>query len=317
MRILLIAPAFYDYHHQIVRSLEADGHQVRFFAERPGRAIYSPAKKLPARWRRRVFDRYLAGIARATAGDTFDRVLVIRGEIVTPDFVRTLRRQQSQARFVLYEWDSYRVTDFRPLVPLFDAVASFDSVDAEELGIGYLPLFHIPAYRLKDAPAHPQWDLVFVGSYHAARYQAMQAVRDQCAERGLRLRHYLYIAPVDYLKLRLTSANPPARADVAFRKLDQASVVGMYRDAAAILDIENNKQAGMTMRSFEALATGRYLVTTNPLATKLVPELADRIITIDRNVLDLPADRLRQPPGWGEELSRYSLDAWLDQLLAM
>jgi len=317
MRILLFAPAFYDYHHHIVRELERRGHEVRFFAERPDRWIYSPAKKLPARWRRAVFDRYLRSVLRDTEGEHFDRVLLIRGEIVAPWFVQALRQRQPDARFVMYQWDSYRVTDFRPLLPLFDAVASFDSVDSRELGIGYLPLFHIPQYRLSDAPAQPDWDLVFVGSFHDARYRALLDIREHCRQRGIRLRHYLYLAPVDYLKLKLLSRQPPAREDVEFRKLDQATVVALYRNASGILDIENNKQTGLTMRSFEALATGRLLVTTNPLAGELLPELANRIVTIDRQHLDLPAERLRHAPGWNDELMAWSIEAWLGHLLDM
>ena len=184
MRILLIAPAFYDYHHHIVRELERRGHEVRFFAERPSRWIYSPAKKLPARWRRSVFDQYLRSILNAVRGEVFDRILLVRGEIVAPWFVEALRQRQPRAQFVMYQWDSYRVTDFRQLIGLFDTVSTFDSEDAKELGIGYLPLFHTPAYRLKDAPAQPAWDLVFVGSFHDARYRAMLDVRTQCQEKG-------------------------------------------------------------------------------------------------------------------------------------
>lgn len=316
MRLLLIAPAFYDYHHHIVREFERRGHEVRFFAERPERWVYSPAKKLPAKWRRAVFDRYLRGVLRQVEGEVFDRVLLIRGEIVAPWFVQALRQRQPQARFVMYQWDSYRVTDFRPLVPLFDAVSTFDSVDARELGIGYLPLFHIPSYRLQDAPEQPDWDLVFVGSFHDARYRALLDIREHCRQRGIRLRHYLYLAPLDYWKLRL-SGRAPAREDVEFAKLDQATVVGLYRNASGILDIENNKQTGLTMRSFEALATGRLLVTTNPLAGELLPELARRIVTIDRQHLDLPAERLRQAPGWDDELMAWSIESWAGHLLDM
>jgi hypothetical protein len=317
MRILLIAPAFYDYHHHIVREFERRGHEVRFFAERPDRWLYSPAKKLPARWRRAVFDRYLRGVLQQVEGEVFDRVLLIRGEIVAPWFVQALRARQPQARFVMYQWDSYRVTDFRPLVPLFDAVSTFDSVDAKELGLGYLPLFHIPSYRLQDAPERPDWDLVFVGSFHDARYRALLDIREHCRQRGIRLCHYLYLAPFDYLKLRLMSRQPPAREDVEFRKLDQATVVALYRNASGILDIENNKQTGLTMRSFEALATGRLLLTTNPLAAELLPELAGRILTIDRQHLDLPTELLRKAPGWDDGLMAWSIESWTSKLLDM
>lgn len=317
MRILLIAPAFYDYHHHIVRELERRGHEVRFFAERPTRWIYSPAKKLPARWRRAVFDRYLRGVLRSIDDEHFDRVLLIRGEIVVPWFVEALRQRLPQARFVMYQWDSYRVTDFRALVPLFDATATFDSADARELAIGYLPLFHIPVYRLKDAPAQPDWDLIFVGSFHDARYCALLDIRAHCEARGLKLRQHLYIARVDYLKLKLLSSAAPKRADVTFHKLTQAEVVDLYRNAAGVLDIENHKQTGLTMRSMEALATGRFLVTTNPLAATLLPDLARRVITLDRSAPDLSVDQLRHPPGWSDELNAYSIEAWAGHLLAM
>lgn len=317
MHILLFAPAFYDYHRHIVRELESRGHTVRFFAERPTRWIYSIAKKLPEKWKRAVFNRYLQKVLTAVEGETFDRVLLIRGEIVAPWFVEALRRKQPNCRFVMYQWDSYRVTDFRSLVPLFDAVSTFDAVDAKELGIGYLPLFHIPIYRLKDAPSSPEWDLVFVGSFHDARYRAMLDIRAYCQAHGVRFRHYLYLAPVDYLKLKLLSPSPPSRTDVEFKKIDQATVVDMYRNAAGILDIENNKQTGLTMRSFEALATGRLLVTTNPLALELLPELSERIVNIDRKSLSLPIDRLHHPPGWGEELNQYSIENWTGVLLTM
>lgn len=317
MHILLIAPAFYDYHVHIVRELERRGHTVRFFAERPARWVYSPAKKLPAPWRENIFARYLRSVLSSIQGEQFDKVLLIRGEIVRPWFLQALRQTQAQARIVMYQWDSLRVVNFQPLLPFVDAVATFDAVDARELDLPYLPLFHIPPYRLQDAPAQLPWDLVFVGSFHDARYRTMKAVRAHCAERGIRFRHHLYLSPVDYLKLKLLSDAPPAREDVSFKTLDQASIVALYRDAAGILDIENHKQTGLTMRTFEALATGRFLVTTNPLAAELLPELASRIVSVDREALDLSADRLRHPPGWDPSLAAYSLESWAGHLLDM
>jgi hypothetical protein len=291
---------------------------VRFFAERPGRWLYSTAKKFPAGVRRRVYDGYLRGILRQARGERFDRVVLIRGEIVQPWFVQALRESQPQAcRFVMYQWDSLRVVNFSALLPLFDATASFDSVDAETLGLRYLPLFHMPQYTLDNDGSGASHDLAFVGSYHAARYETLLQIRAACQFAGVRLRHYLYISPVDYYKLKLLRANVPARADVEFAKLDSAAILAIYRDTASILDIENTKQAGLTMRTFEALATGRNLVTTNAFAAKLLPELSDRIIVIDREQLALSRDRLRAVPGPSAELDKYSLKHWAGVLLGM
>lgn len=314
MRILLIAPVFYDYHHHIVRELERCGHEVRHFAERPNRWLYSPAKKLPTRWRRAVFDRYLWGLLRQIEGEIFNRVLLIRGEIVAPWFIQELREQNPGVRIIMYQWDSVRNNDYRALLSYVDSASTFDPKDADHLGIGYLPLFHIAGYRLQKIPKIPEWDLVFVGSFNEERYRTLINIREHCRQRGIRLRHYLYLAPVDYWKLRL-SGQAPARDDVEFRKLDQDTVVNLYGNASGILDIENDKQTGLTMRSFEALATGRLLVTTNPLAIKLLPELKNRILTIDRNYLNLPPDLLKEAPGWSDDLMVWSIEAWVCQLM--
>ncbi len=315
MRVLLIAPEFYDYHDQMAQELRRRNHTVRFFAERPSRLIYSPAKKLPPRLRRKVFDRYLRNILKSVEGEKFDRVIIVRGEIIPPWFIEELRQRFPAARYVLYEWDSYRVTDYRHLIGAFDVVATFDSKDAEELNIGYLPLFHVPAYRLKDRPKDCEYDLVFVASYHETRYKHLLKIQSICDRNGLSLRRHLYINRFDYFKLRLSGQFTPARSDVTFVKIDQTDVVNMYRNSAGILDIENKRQTGLTMRSFEALATGRFLVTTNPMASILLAAHKDRIIEINLDQPEIFPEQLQHPPGWRDDLNEFSLENWLTKLI--
>jgi hypothetical protein len=89
----------------------------------------------------------------------------------------------------------------------------------------------------------------------------------------------------------------------------------LYKDAAGILDIENQRQTGLTMRSFEALATGRFLVTTNQKATELLTSHSHRIIEIDMDDLSLPLDRLRHPPGWNDDLNEFSIENWIKAMI--
>lgn len=317
MKILLIAPAFYDYHHKIIAEAILQGHEVAFFAERPARFVYSGAKKLPQALRERLYDGHLRSILRRIVGQRFDRVLLIRGEIVRPWFVETLRRAQPDCRFVMYQWDSQRVVDFSAILPLFDATLTFDSGDAERLGLPYLPLFYVRDYRIDPDSSRAEHDLTFVGSYHDERYETLKAVRAICERAGIVLESYMYIAWVDYLKLKLTGKRAPARADVSFGKLSQKDIVERYRRAASILDIENNKQVGLTMRTFEALATGRNLVTTNQVAQRMLPELAARIVTLQRGALALTREQTRHCNAESVELDKYSIGSWLKTLLAV
>lgn len=316
MKILLIAPAFYDYHDKIVAEAVRQGHEVVFFAERPSRLVYSGAKKLPPGWRDRVYDGYLRGVLRRIEGQRFDRVLLIRGEIVRPWFVQALRAKQPGCRFVMYQWDSLRVVDFSAILPLFDATLTFDSGDAEQLKLPYLPLFYVRDYRIDPDSSSAEHDLTFVGSYHEERYETLKAIRAVCQANGIVLEAYVYIAWIDYMKLKLTGKRAPARADVSFDKLSQKDIVDRYRRAASILDIENNKQVGLTMRTFEALATGRNLVTTNQVAQRMLPELASRIVTLQRGALALTREQTRHRNADSAELDKYSIGSWLQTLLA-
>lgn len=315
MKILLIAPAFYDYHDKIVSEAIDQGHEVTFFAERPTRLIYSVTKKLPRALREWIFDRYLSGILRRTAALHFDRVLLIRGEIVRPWFVEALRAMQPDCRFVMYQWDSQRVVDFSAILHLFDATLTFDSGDAERMNLHYLPLFYVSDYRIDPDSSQAEHDLTFVGSYHAERYETLKAVRSACKDNGIVLASYVYIAWIDYLKLKLTGKQAPDRADVSFTNLSQKDIVERYRRAASILDIENNKQVGLTMRTFEALATGRNLVTTNQAAQRMLPELSSRIIPLQRGALALTREQTRHRNADSAELNKYSIRSWLNTLL--
>jgi len=315
MKILLIAPAFYDYHDKIVAEAVRQGHDVVFFAERPGRLVYSGAKKLPRGLRDRIFDGYLRNILRRVQGLRPDRVLLIRGEIVRPWFVEALRAALPGCRFVMYQWDSLRVVNFTAILPLFDAVLTFDSGDAEQLKLPYLPLFYVNDYRIDPDSSGAEHDLTFVGSYHEERYETLKAIRAVCEASGLVFEAYIYIAWIDYIKLKLTGKRVPARADVSFDKLSQKEIVDRYRRAASILDIENNKQIGLTMRTFEALATGRNLVTTNQVAQRMLPELSSRIVTLQRGALALTREQTRHRNANSAELDKYSIGSWLQTLL--
>jgi hypothetical protein len=316
MKILLFAPAFYDYHEGIRDEAVRQGHEVTFHAERPPRWIYSTAKKLPRGLRLRIFDKYLRRVLAQVRAQRFDRILLIRGEIVRPWFVAELRQLNPSARIVLYEWDSLRVVDFSALLPVVDKTLTFDPQDSTELGIDYLPLFYVPAYRIKADSNVASSDMTIVCSYNQDRYETLKTIQSVCLERGISLETYVYIARVDYLKLKWTGKYTPERSSVQFQMLSQKQVVDRYRRATSILDVENNRQAGLTMRTFEALATGRNLVTTNPRTASLLPELADRIVTLDRENIQLSPAALTHIQGDSAALDRYSLENWLKKLLS-
>jgi hypothetical protein len=110
-------------------------------------------------------------------------------------------------------------------------------------------------------------------------------------------------------------------ADVAFTPLSRPQIAEIFRRSHAVLDVQRGGQHGLTMRTFEVLASGAILVTTNE-AVRLEPFFSpDHIvlITSDPGLLDAgeiadTLDGLTRPNTAPAGFEAYSLEAWVARL---
>jgi len=312
--LLFVAPAFYDYHIEITRELERQGYDVAFFPERPTRVVYSLAKKLPAILKNFIFNRYLSRMLGRIRERKFDTFFLIRGEILTRGFLRELQEINPEAYSVMYQWDSLKVCNYKDLIPFFNRVITFDQVDAQSMSLEYIPLFYHPEFKLPPPDGKETYDLVFVGSFSEERYQVIRKVKAFSERQGLCFYAYLYISPLDYGKL-LLKGKAPLLQDIKFRQITRADILALYRQTKAILDIENSRQTGLTMRTFEALATGRKFVTTNGKAVELMAEFHANILLVDRESFSVEKGDLQKAAPLGASIESHSLPNWISAIL--
>jgi hypothetical protein len=86
-----------------------------------------------------------------------------------------------------------------------------------------------------------------------------------------------------------------------------------------VLDIHHQCQSGLTMRTFEVLAMGKKLITTNALV-QAEPFFDDRwVLVVDRGDPVIPKDFLitDPPPLWSGFVDRYSIKGWLRDVLSI
>jgi hypothetical protein len=90
-----------------------------------------------------------------------------------------------------------------------------------------------------------------------------------------------------------------------------------YNESAAILDIEHPNQSGLTMRTFEVIASGKKLVTTNKKIVEHDFYEPARICVIDRESPRIPEEFLEVPtPSLSDEFIAYhSLRGWVSDIL--
>lgn len=316
--VLLVAPEFYGYHHDLVLAFKKKGANVTFVSEMKESLLFRVFKKCSLKNQMRLEKQHLDKLIVISKSREYDIVLVIRGGYLTPNIMRALRSNLKSAKFFMYQWDSRLQRDYRDIVPFFDSVSTFDREDAKELGLRYVPLFYTNDYRQAARSANGKGcDLIFFGAYHSDRLAVIKYFSGLFRSKGLVFNSHLYIKKMSLL-LRLLTGEIKIK-DLKFFKtysVPSSKVSQEYAKSIAVLDVELSIQSGLSIRTFEALASGLKLVTTNANITLEEFYKSEQIMVIDRNKLDANASFF-SPADSVVDVSKYHIDAWLERLFSV
>lgn len=262
MNILLIALHYHDYTTNIAEELRALGHTVSVHDIMPRDVFMKSLRVLsPGLWQTRL-DRHHARILEAESGGAYDMVLFIQAHQMSAANMSGFKAAFPDARFVLYNWDSIANHDYRPHLPAFDQVFTFDPDDARAYGLHYLPLFCSREFQGLARRDQERRAVYFVGNIvNPARYDALDAFRDYCEREGLTLRAFMACTPPMRLKLHRTGIRPRG---LSSGSIGRAEFLEMVETSVAVFDFANHHQSGYTMRVFENLCAGKKIITNNP-----------------------------------------------------
>jgi hypothetical protein len=320
-RVLLISPSFFGYEHDIQAEFRRRGAEIDYVPDRP---FESAAMKALTRFQRPLVmpaaDRFYRRALEALGRADYDIVLVVNGQTLSGETLTLIKSSFPRAKLILYMWDAMRV---RPSVqanlPCFDRALTFDPGDAQQLGLGFRPLFY------SRAPASPsdvnEIDVSFVGTIHSDRYAVISSIARNLPG-GMTTYLYLYMhAPWSYRVQTLI--NPHFRnakiAEFSFAPLPRDEVARVFRTSKAVIDVEYPKQRGLTMRTLETFGAGKKLLTTNAGIADYDIFDAENIHVVDRSAAIAPPDFLnspyRTPPA--SLLYKYHISGWLDDVLGV
>jgi len=264
-RVLFICPEFYDYHVQIKRKLENVGASVDFFSESPAKWKVSMYRQI--RRTNTLISNHYSSILEKILNTTYNYVFVIRGNKMPSCFLSELRKNNSEAIFLMYQWDSLTNNNYKSIIDKFDKVFTFDIKDANDnFELRYLPLFYTNDYHELINSRNEgllTTDLFFIGAVghqYRERTAIVEEISNICLEGNLIFKKYLFIPFYSYLKdiLRGEQHN-----GISFKALNKQGVLTYVNQSKAILDIHNKNQTGLSIRTFESLGAGKKLVTTN------------------------------------------------------
>lgn len=319
MRILLITPSFFGYEGEIADEFRAQGHAVDLLDERPSNRAWARAaiRVAPGLVRRQV-SRYYDTLVGRLRSQQYDALIVIKGEVVPPRFLEVFIERNPMAARAYYTFDSISNSpQGRRILRYFQHRFTFDPVDAAtHEGFEYKPLFYSPHCSFTSAAR--QIDVAFVGTLHGDRYEFAKAVTSRIPHDRVLL--FFYTPAAWYFWLRKATSKhvrPVRRGEVSTVPMSRADTVALTQRSRVMIDLQRAGQAGLTMRTFETLATGTALVTANE-AIKNEPFYDPRrILVVPRSPAEIDPDSVRafvqqaDTAMMPDSIERYMLSRWV------
>lgn len=319
-KILFFSVRTFNLEKEIKTVMEKYGAQVTFFDERPNNSHFA---KGIIRVKRDVYKKrinaYYRKIFKEISDTKFDFLFVNRGEVITEEFLKDFIAAQPQCERIFYTWDSFK-NHGHPLSLLtyFHKRFTFDCEDAAKYNIGFRPLFFIDSYKnvKKKSRSELKYNLLFVGTAHSDRYLISSEIAEWCKKNSLTAYTYYYMqgrAVYWYRKLLDKSFKKFDYKKLTFKSLSTAEIIHLYEDSDVILDINHPGQKGLTMRTLEALGSGKKLITTNPEIVRYPFYNPNNYLLIDRYNIRLEKKFFQNDyqPVSTDLYSKCSVDGWL------
>lgn len=320
-KILFISASFFNYEKAIISKMKELGASVDFFDERPSNtALTKGLIRINPKFLEQKTNAYYQKIWAQIQSKTYDYFLLIKGETIPFWFLEQFKSEQGQCKTIFYAYDAiveYPKTE--KLFPYFDLNFSFEPNDARKFGLHFRPLFHLDEYKKETTSQDYDYAVSFVGSAHSDRYQIGEAVK-KIMDDQKRKSYFFYYAPSKkvFLAKRLLDSNLKKfdLNKLSFNKLSHAEIQSIYQRSFSVLDINKPFQMGLTMRSFEALASGKKLITTNVDIVHYPFYSPENIQVIHRENIQINPAFFEAPfvPITNELLAKLSLESWLEAL---
>ena len=318
---LIVAPDFFGYSNEIKIALQKRGVNSLVFDDRPATdTLTKMLIRLSPRILKKKADLYFDNIIEIAKKHPITEIFVIKGQALSVDAIRRFRQAFPDARFTLYFWDSYRNMsyDSRDKVGLFDRAFTFDPIDAEQdPRLKYRALFYLDEYS--NLPNVKQdIDVFFFGTIHSDRYQVLCKI-EKTLPPHIKIKKILYFSSnlVYWVRRFLQPAFwKSKKSEFVFKPVSKTELKMLMARSRVILDIERPVQAGLTMRTLEAIGAKKKMITTNPFAGKSDIYHPENILIIDRKNIVIPEKFFSSDFSelCDDIKDNYTLDGWLDEI---
>lgn len=318
MNILVVGMRFYNYEQSIKKELEKQGHNVTLISDSSKNNNLNVrlfSKRIVSFLNRKSQQKVLKSIDL----DSFNIILVIVGRFLSNYFFETIKKENMQAKFILYLWDDIaRVKNFNLIKNYYDLIYTFDFNDSLNFGINFLPLFYPNEFK-KNHEYEKKYHLYGSFSNHSDRINVIQKVVKQFVFDNMLF--YVNLGLYGYFKRIIKSQHKKDNYINVIKyiptPISKKSNIKLMNESIAVLDIQFEGQNGLTIRTLESLACQNKLITTNQNVKFYDFYNENNIFILDRNnpIINPDFFNSKFEVIEYEILSKYSIASWSNVII--
>ena len=286
-KILLLSPSFFSYEKTIKKRMEEMGAFVYFYDERAITSAFSRALLSIVPW---LFThrtrKYYRGILSELKNVSIDYIIVIKCDMIDTKVLKSFKDSFPHAKLCLYLWDSKKnIKGINKKIDLFDFASSFDRFDClKDNRLKFRPLF-FSSGPINESPKKKS-DLCFCGTIHTDRYYILKRISDEAIAYGLTVNTFAYLQAkfmFFFYKVFGKGFKKAKKTEFSFKKKTMEEILIMESESDVVIDIQDPKQSGLTMRTIEMVGANKRFITTNRDVENYDFYNKDNILIIDRN----------------------------------
>ena len=201
-------------------------------------------------------------------------------------YLKSLKKKHNNIKLVMILYDSYSNPSAQrsiSMVPIFDCVFSFDEKDCQKYGLERIySTFSYPSFVKKDDSIHT--DAFFIG-YAQGRLRVLQEVFKRISDKVENARFYIAGVPNQKKKtIKSVEYN---------KKMTYSEELQMAYNTDCIVEVLRRGQSGVTLRTCEAVAFNKKLLTNNA-SIKEMPFYDSRFISVFDNPEDIDVSFIKR-----------------------
>lgn len=318
-RILLVAPYFFGYEERIRDEMVRQGWDVFLHSDRPDEtSLVKAAVRINYRLIGHYVKKYYNDIVDRYPEDFFEKVIVIRGEAVSTEWIGRVRSRYKGVSMTLYLWDTFFYNkNAMNIYKSFDRVLSFDKKDCKEFDLVYRPLF-ASGYYLNQKEMEKVYDLSFIGTVYSDRYKVLEKIFEEADKLDLSVYIHAY-HPSRLITILRGIVDRRFRLFcnkyITYEKLDHDLTAKIISQSKAIVDINRESQSGLTMRTIEALFVRTKIISTNISLSELEKENPSVFLVVDRNSPRIDEVFLGSDFSRDLDINSYSIEEWAGDVI--